>query len=135
MEASGKLLSDAALTHAALCKPVTLAAFEIAKPVSKRNPAVREKIAPLLDYYGANAAAARRGVGVVTVVPLSTSSEPARPFQVRLPAGVGGLRREAKALAEQVRTVDASRVGPSIGAVPLEYLRKIDDALRIHLGL
>jgi hypothetical protein len=47
---------DAALTHAALFKPVTLAAYEIAKPVSKRNPAVREKIAPLIDYYGANAA-------------------------------------------------------------------------------
>jgi hypothetical protein len=58
MEALGKLLSDAALTHAALCKPVTLAAYEIAKPVSKRNPAVREKLAPLIDYYGANAAAA-----------------------------------------------------------------------------
>jgi len=94
-----------------------------------------QRPAVIVSNDGANAAAARRGVGVVTVVPLSTSSEPARPFQVSLPAGVGGLRREAKALAEQVRTVDASRVGPSIGAVPLEYLRKIDDALRIHLGL
>jgi len=94
-----------------------------------------QRPAVIVSNDGANAAAARRGVGVVTVVPLSTSSEPARPFQVRLPAGVGGLRREAKALAEQVRTIDAARVGPSIGAVPLEYLRKIDDALRVHLGL
>lgn len=94
-----------------------------------------QRPAVIVSNDGANAAAARRGVGVVTVVPLTTSGAPARPFQVSIPAGTGGLRREAKALAEQVRTVDASRVGPSIGAVPLEYLRKVDDALRIHLGL
>ena len=58
LEAVASLLSDAALAHAAQCKPVTLAAYEIAKPVSKRNPAIRAKITPLLDYYGANAAAA-----------------------------------------------------------------------------
>ena len=58
MESLASALSDAALTHAALAKPVTLAAYEIAKPVSKRHPAIRAKLAPTLDYYGANAAAA-----------------------------------------------------------------------------
>jgi len=52
------VLSDHALTLGAQVKPVTLAAYEIAKPISKRNAAVREKIAPALDYHGANAAAA-----------------------------------------------------------------------------
>jgi mRNA interferase MazF len=94
-----------------------------------------QRPAVIVSNDGANSAAARRGVGVVTVVPLTTSSAPVRPFQVSIPAGVGGLRREAKALAEQVRTVNASRVGPSIGAVPLEYMRRIDEALRVHLGL
>lgn len=94
-----------------------------------------QRPAVIVSNDGANAAAARRGVGVVTVVPLTTSSAPAQPFQVSLPAGQGGLRRDAKALAEHVRTVGADRVGPSIGTVPLEYLRKIDDALRLHLGI
>jgi hypothetical protein len=58
MESIAGVLSDAALTHAALAKPVTLAAYEIAKPVSKRHPAIRAKLAPTLDYYGGNAAAA-----------------------------------------------------------------------------
>ena len=58
MESLASVLSDAALTHAALAKPVTLAAYEIARPVSKRHPAIRAKLAPTLDYYGANAAAA-----------------------------------------------------------------------------
>jgi len=94
-----------------------------------------QRPAVIVSNDGANAAAARRGVGVVTVVPLTTSSAAAQPFQVILPAGLGGLPRDAKALAEHVRTVSADRVGPSIGTVPLEYLRRIDDALRLHLSL
>jgi len=56
--ALARLFSDAALAHGALVRPVTLAIHEIAKPISKRHPAIREKIQPLMDYYAANAAAA-----------------------------------------------------------------------------
>ncbi len=56
--ALAKLFSDAALAHGALVRPVALAAYEIAKPISKRHPAIRERIAPLMNYYAANAAAA-----------------------------------------------------------------------------
>lgn len=52
------LFADAALTMGALVKPITRAGYEIAKPLSKRHQVIREKIAPALDYYGANAAAA-----------------------------------------------------------------------------
>lgn len=53
------IFSDAALEMGELVKPVSLAAYEIAKPLSKRHKGLREKIAPALDYYGANAAAGR----------------------------------------------------------------------------
>ena len=56
-EKLASLFADAALEMGALVKPVTLAAYEIAKPLSKRHKVIREKIAPALDYYGANAAA------------------------------------------------------------------------------
>lgn len=45
-------LSDSALKAGALVKPVALAAYEIAKPISKRDTAMRGKIAKALDYYG-----------------------------------------------------------------------------------
>jgi hypothetical protein len=44
----------------ALVKPVALAGYEIAKPISKRNDAIRGKIVKALDFYGALAAAATR---------------------------------------------------------------------------
>jgi hypothetical protein len=58
LTAAAGVFSDSALDVGSLVKPVTLAAYEIAKPVSKRHPVIREKIAPALDYYGGNAAAA-----------------------------------------------------------------------------
>lgn len=56
LQSLATVFSDAALEMGALVKPVTLAAYEIAKPLSKRHKSIREKIAPALDYYGANAA-------------------------------------------------------------------------------
>jgi hypothetical protein len=58
LTATAKLLTDAALTNGAMVRPLCLAAYEIAKPISKRNPAMREKITALIDYYAANAEAA-----------------------------------------------------------------------------
>ena len=55
---SPKVFTDAALANGALVRPLALAAYEIAKPISKRNAAVREKIAPLMNYYAGNAEAA-----------------------------------------------------------------------------
>ena len=55
--ALAKIFLDAALAQGALVRPVALAAYEIAKPISKRNAAIREKIQPLIDYYAGNAAA------------------------------------------------------------------------------
>lgn len=94
-----------------------------------------QRPAVIVSNDGANAAAARRGAGLVTVVPLTTSDAPAKPFQVAIPAGVAGLPRGGKALAEQVRTVSAARIGPSIGSLPLDYVTRLDEALRRHLGL
>ncbi len=99
----------------------------------RRSHAMRPAV--IVSNDGANTAAARRGSGVITVVPLSSSERPAHPFQVVIPAGTAGIPRDAKALAEQVRTVSAQRIGPSIGMLDWETMRRVDAALRVHLGL
>lgn len=45
---------------------------------------------------------------------------------------MGGPPRAAKAMAEQVRTVTAPRIGPSIGMPPLGYVRKNDETLGLR---
>lgn len=95
----------------------------------KRRPAV------IVSNDGANTTAARLGRGVITVVPVTSSIERVFPFQVLLPRADSGLERDSKAQAEQVRSVDVERVSARLGAVPASLMRRLDDALRLHLAL
>lgn len=96
---------------------------------SKRRPAV------IVSNDAANQTAARLGRGVLTVVPITSNVERVYPFQVLLPAGAGGLPRDSKAQAEQVRSIDAERVGRPLGRLPDRLMTSLDDALRLHLTL
>ena len=96
---------------------------------NKRRPAV------IVSNDHANAAAARSGRGVVTVVPLTSSTTRVWPFQVLLPSESTGLDRDSKAQAEQVRSVSVERVGAALGRLVGERLAEVDEALRLHLAL
>jgi mRNA interferase MazF len=96
---------------------------------NKRRPAV------IVSNEAANSTAARLGRGVLTVVPVSSSVDRVYPFQVLLPAGAGGLPQESKAQAEQVRSLDAQRIGEQLGRLPDRLMASLDDALRLHLAL
>lgn len=95
----------------------------------KRRPVV------IVSNDRANATAARLARGVVTVVPVTSSTARVLPFQTLLPAGLTGLRVDSKAQAEQVRSVSVDRVGPVLGRVPPQLMRELEDALRLHLDL
>lgn len=96
---------------------------------NKRRPAV------VVSNDRANAAAARLGRGVVTVVPVTSTITRVYPFQVLLSADETGLRVESKAQAEQVRSVSVERLGPVVGRMPVHLMAQLDDALRLHLQL
>jgi mRNA interferase MazF len=95
----------------------------------KHRPAV------VVSNDAANSTAEQLGRGVVTVVPVSPNLRRVYPFQVLLPADETGLRVDSKALAEQVRSVDAQRLVERVATVPLHLMAALDDALRLHLAL
>lgn len=96
---------------------------------NKRRPAV------VVSNDHANAAAARLGRAVVTVVPLTSNIANVYPFQTLLPAEETGTRVDSKAQAEQIRSVSIERLGPVIGRVPTHLMAELDQALRLHLHL
>ena len=96
---------------------------------NKLRPAV------VVSNDGANLTATRLGRGVVTVVPVTSTVSRVYPFQVLLPAAECGLATDSKAQAEQVRSVSVDRLGGSVGGVPAALMRRLDDALRLHLAL
>ena len=89
----------------------------------------------IVSNDGANSTAERLRRGVITVVPVTSNTTRVYPFQVLLPASETGLQRDAKAQAEQLRSVAVERIGARLGVVTGELLVALDDALRLHLAL
>jgi mRNA interferase MazF len=73
----------------------------------------------------------------VTVVPLSSVKGRAaeRLVQPLLPAKESHLRRDSRALCDQVRTIDKGRIRETIGVLSRELLGKVDRGLILHLEL
>jgi mRNA interferase MazF len=76
---------------------------------------------------------ANRSSPTVTVIPISSTTERVFPFQIRIPAGEGGLSRESKALCEQVRTIARERLIQCLGQLSTERMKEIRAALDRHL--
>lgn len=53
---------------------------------------------------------ANRSSPTITLIPVSSKADRVFPFQVRVPAGEGGLVHASKALCEQIRTVSRDRL-------------------------
>jgi mRNA interferase MazF len=90
----------------------------------------------VVSHDALNKVVSERGRGVVTVVPLSSNVSRILTFQVYLPAEATGLSRDSKAQAEQIRALAFERFAPQpVGSLPLDYLRQLEAALRLHLAL
>jgi mRNA interferase MazF len=71
----------------------------------------------------------------VTIVPITTSTKKIYPFEVFCPKGAGGLKEDSKAKANQLRTIDRSRIDTHIGTLSQELMDKVGQAIKIHLSL
>jgi len=70
------------------------------------------------------------------VVPLTTSLRWARlPFCVLVPAGEGGLVSDSVILGHQVRVSDKSRLVRRLGQVSDTTLARVEQAIRVTLGM
>ena len=73
--------------------------------------------------------------GTVTILPI-TSKRLKRiyPFEVLLPKGRGSLPKDSKVKADQIRTLDKSRIISILGKLDESAVKSIDRALKIHLA-
>lgn len=94
-----------------------------------------ERAGVIVGNDGANTSAHLLGRSVVTLVPVTSNITHVYPFQTLLAAEDTGLDTDAKAHAEQVRSMAVERIGPVIGSVPIHLMDDLDNALRLRLGL
>ena len=100
------------------------------------NEANKCRPAVIMSSDASNEAVAKLGRGMVSVVPLTSSSRRVLPFQVLMaPDGSNGLSQVSKAHAEQIRSVDSSRLMSLVGQLRREDLEAVAEAIRLHLDL
>lgn len=72
---------------------------------------------------------------VLIVAAITSSSRAPHPTDVEVLAPEGGLRKDSKILLNRIRTVDKIRVIDRWGHLSDEIMSKVDEALKISLGL
>ena len=74
--------------------------------------------------------------GTVTILPITSRNlQKIYPFEVFLPKGSGNLPKDSKVKADQIRTLDKSRIITLIGKLGKEEISQIERAMKIHLAL
>jgi mRNA interferase MazF len=74
--------------------------------------------------------------GTVTVLPITSRNlRKIYPFEVFLEKGSGNLPKNSKLKADQIRTLDKSRLIKMIGELGTTQIAAIEKALKIHLEL
>ena len=74
--------------------------------------------------------------GTVTVLPItSKNTSKIYPFEVFLPEGTGNLPKNSKVKADQIRTLDKTRLVKKIGELEQKDISEIERAIKIHLGI
>ncbi|MDR2505280.1 MAG: type II toxin-antitoxin system PemK/MazF family toxin [Oscillospiraceae bacterium] len=73
-----------------------------------------------------------------TVIVLAITSKLTKsklPTHVNIPVGEGGLTKQSIILAEQVRTIEKTRLGDYLGTLSEIYMQKVEDAIYASLGI
>jgi len=73
---------------------------------------------------------------VVIVAAVTTALGPKEyPTEVRVRAPEGGLKKDSAVLLNQIRTIDKRRMIERWGTLAPETMKRLDEALKISLGL
>lgn len=73
---------------------------------------------------------------ITIIAPLTSQSlEKVYPFEVLLAKKNSGLEKDSKVLLNQIRAIDKRRLLRRFGKIDSEILNKVDEAIKISLGL
>ncbi len=71
----------------------------------------------------------------VTIIATITSSAKEYPFIVKLNQGEANLPKESYIQLNHIRTISIQRIISKIGSIKKESLEKVDEAIKVSLGL
>lgn len=99
------------------------------------NPVVGSEIAKVRPVLIVSNDINNQFGSTVTILPVTSSTTKVYPFEVMLHVNEGGLSNQSKVKANQIRTIDKTRIGKRIGHLDPTRMKSIDVAMMIHLGI
>ena len=80
--------------------------------------------------------ASNRVASTLTILPITSNVSRVYPFEVLLNPKDSGLPKPSKAQAQQIRTISRERLRGNLAArLGSTLMRRVDDAIRLHLDL
>ncbi len=74
--------------------------------------------------------------GTATILPVTSKNlQKIYPFEVLLSKGSGKLPKTSKVKADQIRTLDKTRIVKFIGTINKKKMDEIERAIKVHLAL
>ena len=74
--------------------------------------------------------------GTVTILPVTSKMlNKIYPFEVFLAKGTAHLPKNSRVKADQIRTLDKSRIVSRIGKLGKAKMDQVESAIKVHLGL
>ena len=72
----------------------------------------------------------------VSIIPITSKNLlKIYPFEIYLPKKSTQLNKDSKAKADQIRTIDKARLIKKVGNLNKDLIQRMNEAIRIHLGL
>lgn len=68
------------------------------------------------------------------ILPITSAKKRRMPVHIRIPRS-NGLPKKSIVLAEQIRTIDRSRLLEYIGSLDEQHMKNVDYAIKISLGV
>ncbi|MBI5217801.1 MAG: type II toxin-antitoxin system PemK/MazF family toxin [Bacteroidia bacterium] len=99
------------------------------------NPVIGSEIAKIRPVIIVSNDINNEFADVVTILPITTSTQKVYPFEVVLEIGEGGINEKSKIKANQIRSIDKKRLTRKIGKISKEKIYNVELAILIHLGI
>jgi mRNA interferase MazF len=104
--------------------------------IATLDPVVGKEISRVRPVVVVSNDKSNRFSGTVTILPITSKKlERIYPFEVLLAKGIGNLPKDSKIKANQIRTLDKSRLVKFIGSLEEKEMERVDKAIKIHLSL
>jgi mRNA interferase MazF len=74
--------------------------------------------------------------GTISIIPVTSKNLiKIYPFEVYLPKKISHLKKNSKAKADQIRTINKARLIKPIGQLDNKLMKKLDTAIKTHLDI